>query len=337
MLELRHLRVLREISRTGSYSAAARNLGYTQPAISQQMKALERAYGTPLVVRTGRRIAFTEAGRELVRHARTILSSVAAAEATLTALANLRSGTVRLVSFPSGSASLVPGTAATMRRRHPGVRLSLTEAEPPESVRMVREGECDLALTFSYPEDDDDAVDLVRIPLVSDPLVALLPGGHPLAEQTVVRLTDLAGESWIAGCPRCSQHLVQVCGETGFTPDIAFSTDDNLAVQSLVAKGLGVAASPGLVLSCVRRTDLAVRPLEPTTYREIAVVTWPDHVRVPAIRATIDALREAARAARAHGPWYDEFTASASSAVAGSQAPGVAEAAEVTELSEVDE
>ncbi|SHF27676.1 LysR family transcriptional regulator [Streptoalloteichus hindustanus] len=306
MLELRHLRVLREIARTGSYSAAARNLGYTQPAISQQMKALERCYGTPLVARAGRRIVFTEAGRELVRHAQAILSGVAAAEATLTAMANLQSGHVRLVSFPSASATMVPSAAATMRARHPGIRLSLTEAEPPESVRLVREGECDLALTFSYPgdaDDGDDTADLVRVPLVSDSLVALLPGGHPLTDRTSVRLADLAGESWIAGCPRCQQHLVRVCEETGFTPDIAFSTDDNVAVQSLVAKGLGVAAAPALVLSSVRRTDLAVRPLSPTTHREIAIVAWPDHVRVPAVRATIDALREAVRSAQPPGPW----------------------------------
>ncbi|GGM60127.1 LysR family transcriptional regulator [Longimycelium tulufanense] len=297
MLELRHLRVLREIARTGSYSSAARNLGYTQPAISQQMKALERRYGTPLVVRAGRGIRFTEAGAELVRHAQDILRDVAEAEAAVTAVANLQAGHVRLVVFPSVSATLVPAAAAHLHRRHPGVRLSLTEAEPPESVQLVRHGECDLALTFAYPEDSDDLDELERIPLLSDPFAAMLPADHALAERAAVGLAELSGDSWVAGCPRCREHLVQVCGAAGFTPDIVFATDDSLAVQSLVAAGLGVAVVPRLLLSSVRRDDLVVRPLQPATHRKIEMVTWPDNLRVPAVAATIRAIEKAARTA----------------------------------------
>ena len=138
MIEVRHLRVLRAVARGGSFSAAARALGCTQPAVSQQMKALEQAAGTPLLVRGPRQTRLTEAGEALVRHADGILAGLTAAEEEIAAIAGLRAGRVRLASFPSGTATLVPGAVAEMRAAYPGTEVSLVEAQPPRSVEMLR-------------------------------------------------------------------------------------------------------------------------------------------------------------------------------------------------------
>ena len=150
MIEARHLRVLRAVASTGSFSAAGRELGCTQPAVSQQMKALEASVGTPLLVRGGREMRLTQAGEALVRHASGILAGLTAAEEEVAAIAGLRAGRVRLVSFPSGSSTLVPTALAALRAAHPGTRVSLEEAEPPASVELLREGDCDVALAFRY-------------------------------------------------------------------------------------------------------------------------------------------------------------------------------------------
>ncbi len=290
--------MLHEVARTGSFSAAARELGYTQPAISQQMRALERAFGTPLVVREGRRVVFTEAGAELLRHAEELLHRVTVAQTSVAAVAGRRTGRVRLVVFPSGSATLVPPAAALVRGRHPAVTLSLAEGEPPDSLHTMRSGGCDVVLGFSYPEqegqDEREAGGLIRLPLMSDPLLALLPAGHHLAGRGVVHLAELAGEAWIGGCPRCRGHLVDACAAAGFTPEITFATDDTLAVQGLVAAGLGVSVTPRLMLAAARRPDVVALPLEPAMHRSISAFTWPDLVRVPTVRIVLDAFREVA-------------------------------------------
>ncbi|MEU7732899.1 LysR family transcriptional regulator, partial [Streptomyces griseus] len=211
MIEARHLRVLRAVSATGSFSAAARELGCTQPAVSQQMKALESSAGTTLLIRTGREMRLTQAGEALVRHASGILAGLTAAEEEVAAIAGLRAGRVRLVSFPSGSSTLVPGALAALRAEHPGTRVSLVEAEPPRSVDLLREGDCDIALAFRYGSTGGEWDDLVVRPLLTDRLIGLVPEGHQLAEASSVSIGELADESWIAGCPRCRRQLVEVC------------------------------------------------------------------------------------------------------------------------------
>jgi len=300
MFELRHLRLLCEIAQSGSYSAAARALGYTQPAISQQMRALEREAGTPLVTRVGRRMRLTEAGEALVRRAEGILTSVAAAEDELAGIAGLRAGRVRLIAFPSGSATLVPAAIARLTTAHPGIRVSLTEAEPPEAMRALRGGEADIALTFAYGEGGEGPDgELAEIPLLDDPLYAVLPDAHPLCGRTSVKICELAGEPWIAGCERCRGNLLRLCGGFGFEPDIAFATDDGVAVQSLVAAGLGVALVPGLVLSaCQNPGTVAVR-VAPEPRRFVSAVVWPDSRTVPAVAAMLEALGRVAATTRA--------------------------------------
>ncbi|KIF06557.1 LysR family transcriptional regulator [Streptomyces sp. NPDC096136] len=296
MIEARHLRILRAVAGTGSFSAAARELGCTQPAVSQQMKALEQSAGTPLLVRTGREMRLTQAGEALVRHAAGILAGLTAAEEEVAAIAGLRAGRVRLVSFPSGSSTLVPTALAAMRAEHPGTRISLVEAEPPRSVEMLREGDCDLALAFRYAGASAVAEweDLVVTPLLTDRLVGLVPEAHPLAGAGRVGMAELADEPWIAGCPRCRRHLVEVCEGAGFTPRIDFATDDYPAVVGLVGAGLGVAVLPELAVESVRAKGVSTLAVEPAVEREVVALTLPDLARVPAVAATLGELVRAA-------------------------------------------
>ncbi|WP_320772976.1 LysR family transcriptional regulator [Streptomyces sp. CRN 30] len=296
MIEARHLRVLRAVAATGSFSAAGRELGCTQPAVSQQMKALEASAGTPLLVRTGREMRLTQAGEALVRHATGILAGLTAAEEEVAAIAGLRAGRVRLVSFPSGSSTLVPTALAALRAEHPGTRVSLEEAEPPKSVEMLREGDCDVALAFRYEgaTGTDEWDDLVVRPLLADRLVGLVPEGHRLARTESVAIEDLAGEPWIAGCPRCRGQLVEICEGAGFTPRIDFATDDYPAVAGLVGAGLGVAVLPELAVESVRPKGVRTVALRPVVRREIVALTLPDLARVPTVAATLDQLAGAA-------------------------------------------
>ncbi|MBC9725729.1 LysR family transcriptional regulator [Streptomyces sp. TRM68367] len=299
MIEARHLRVLRAVATTGSFSAAGRELGCTQPAVSQQMKALEASVGTPLLIRSGREMRLTQAGEALVRHATGILAGLTAAEEEVAAIAGLRAGRVRLVSFPSGSSTLVPTALAALRDAHPGTRVSLEEAEPPASVGMLREGDCDVALAFRYEgaPGAEEWDDLVVRPLLSDRLVGLVPERHPLARAGYsgsVSIGDLAEEPWIAGCPRCRGQLVQVCETAGFTPRIDFATDDYPAVVGLVGAGLGVAVLPQLAVESVRPRGARTVTLEPAVRREIVALTLPDLAQVPAVAATLDQLARAA-------------------------------------------
>ncbi|MFE0703738.1 LysR family transcriptional regulator [Streptomyces sp. NPDC058872] len=294
MIEARHLRVLRAVAATGSFSAAARELGCTQPAVSQQMKALEASAGTPLLIRTGREMRLTQAGEVLVRHASGILAGLTAAEEEVAAIAGLRAGRVRLVSFPSGSSTLVPTALAALRAAHPGTRVSLVEAEPPRSIEMLREGDCDIALAFRYGVGQAEWDDLVVRPLLADRLVGLVPEGHRLAGSGPVRIEELADESWIAGCPRCRRQLVDVCRESGFTPRIDFATDDYPAVVGLVGAGLGVAVLPELAIESVRPKGARTVVVEPAVEREIVALTLPDLAQVPAVAATLDELVRAA-------------------------------------------
>src|ERR687883_1308548 len=146
MLDVKRLRVLREVAARGSFSAAAEALGYTQSAVSQQIAALEREAGSTLIERNPRGLRLTDAGEALVRHADKILARLAEAEAELEAIAGLRGGRLRVATFPTAGATLVPHAIREFNQRHPQVELTLTDLEPHESVPLLRAGELDLIL-----------------------------------------------------------------------------------------------------------------------------------------------------------------------------------------------
>lgn len=295
VFDSRHIKTFHTVVTAGSYSAAAVALGYTQPAVTQQMKALERSVGTALFVRVGRRMRLTEAGEALARHAETILDSITVAWEQIGAVTRLETGRVRLCAFPSANATLIPEALALLAAEHPGIRVELLGDEPPDSLERVTRGECDITLAFTYPGLHEAVPDdLVEIPLLEDQLMVLMPAGHRLARSRSVRLGDLADERWIAGCMRCRVNFLHECAELGFAPDIAFATDDNLVVQSLVAEGLGVAMMPGLALSFMRLDRVTGRPLDPVSRRRVAAYVPRDHLRIPAAALVLDALKAVA-------------------------------------------
>jgi DNA-binding transcriptional LysR family regulator len=256
VLDVTRLRVLAAVSRYGSVTAAAQALGYAQPSVSHHLARLEAETGSRLVRRSGRGIVLTEAGRVLAERAEEILGRLAAAEAELAAYAGLAAGRVRLAAFPSALGTLVPVAVAGFAAAHPKVELRLAEAEPPDAIRMLREGSVDVALVFAYQDDAGAGDGLRRVPLLTDRTYLVTPprlAGDTLAEH--------AGERWITGCERCREHLVRACVAAGFVPDIAFTTDDYVASQALVAAGLGVATLPGLALAASRHPAVRTVPL----------------------------------------------------------------------------
>jgi len=295
MLDVKRLRVLREVAAKGSFSAAAESLAYTQSAVSQQIAALEREAGTRLVDRSARGVRLTDAGRALVRHADVILARLRDAEAELEAIAGLRGGRVRVVSFASGGATLVPRAIAVFRERHPAVELSLEPAEGDEAFDALRSGDADIALTIDAEFCALDAGDLEVVHLLDDPMYAVLPRDHPLAAKPRIRLEELRDDSWIAGsargCPD-TMILVRACNTAGFEPRIAFHSDDYLAIQGFVASGVGVSLIPDLALLAVR-DDVAIRALKSSPpVRRIQAATLKDGYRSPAIEAMLGTLQE---------------------------------------------
>jgi DNA-binding transcriptional LysR family regulator len=301
MLDPRRLRVLHEVARQGSFSAAADALSYTQSAVSQQIAALEREAGTILVERGRRAIRLTDAGRSLVAHTESILASLAAAEADLEAIAGLRGGRVRLASFPTAGATIVPLAVAEFSSRHPGVELSLVEAEPEESVPRLRAGELEVALVFEYlslPRTTYNRLyeGIESVHLLDDPMYLALHPEHPLAERADVRLADLQGEVWIQGDPGglCGAMHRHACQAAGFEPRVGFESDDYGVVQGLVAAGVAVSLLPMLALSNVRE-DIVVRSLgAETPVRRVSAAALPGY-RSPATEAMLAVLQRTAR------------------------------------------
>jgi DNA-binding transcriptional LysR family regulator len=295
MLDVRRMRVLREVAVRGSFSAAAEALSFTQSAISQQIAALERETGTTLVRRNARGVRLTEAGEALVRHTEAILARLAEAEAELEAIAGLRGGRLRLASFESAAATLMPLAIAAFRARHPGVELSMIMGEPEDTAPLLKSGELDLALGFDA-RIRDEVDGITRAHLISDPMFLVMPMDHPLAHKRSPRIADFADDAWIAGnydC-ECNRLINRACAVAGFEPRIAFQTDDYTAMQGFVAAGVGVSLIAELGLTSIR-DDIVVRPLgREAPVREIYAATLAGAHRSPATEAMLECLLEVA-------------------------------------------
>jgi DNA-binding transcriptional LysR family regulator len=294
MLDVRRMRVLREVAQRGSFSAAAEALSFTQSAVSQQIAALEREAGAVLVERSARGVRLTDAGAAVVRHADQILARLAEAEAELEAIAGLRGGRLRMAAFESAAATIMPVAIAAFANAHPAVELSMTLLEPEESVAALKAGDIDIAITFGAGEQEDRFGDGVEHHhLLEDPMYLVLPPDHPLARKRGVRLADLAGEPWIGGAPdcECNRLISQACMRFGFDPRIAFETDDYTAVQGFVAAGVGVSLIAELGLRTVR-DDIVIRPLGRDTPVRQIYATALTGFRSPATVAMIELLRE---------------------------------------------
>ena len=297
MLNVQRLKILREVVGQGSFSEAASALNYTQSAVSQAIATLESEAGVPLLERDRRGVRPTTAGERLNDHAGRILTLLEAAEAELGAIAGVKGGELRMASFPTAGATLMPLAIAAFRAAHPDVTLSLVEGEPEELAPRLRDGEFDLGLIFEFEGTGELGPGLRSAPLFEDPMKLALPRGHRLAGKERIALEDLADDAWVqtSEASACARHVVRICRAVGFEPRVSFESDDYLTVQGLVAAGVGVALIPQLALSQTVSYDIAVRELHPGgPVRHVVVATPGTGVSLPAAGAMLDILRDTA-------------------------------------------
>ena len=294
-LDPRRVLILKEVLAAGSISAGARRLGWTQPAVTQHIQALERSVGMPLILRHATGVKPTEAGRALLAHADAISSHLDAAASELEEMRHCQTGTVRLAAFPSLLATVVPRAMKHMAQVGATVHIRLVEAEPDEAMAMLHADEVDLAVIFTYRENmrPDIPERFQRARIATDPVALILPPTHSLAFEPDLRLADLAQEEWVAGCPRCREHLIRMAHQAGFEPMISHETDDYVVVQSLVSHGLAVSVLPRIALDAYHSPDVVVRDAPELTERTIEALYRPGAERVPSIALTLDALTQA--------------------------------------------
>ncbi|MBO0803177.1 MAG: LysR family transcriptional regulator [Nocardiopsaceae bacterium] len=316
MLDVTRLRVLVAVARHGSVTAAAHALNYAQPSVSHHLARLEAETGTKLIQRAGRGIRLTDAGRLLAERAAEVIGRLDAAENELAAHSGLRAGRLRLAAFPSALSTLVPAAASMLHDKHPSIDLRLTEAEPPEALRMLRAGYVDVALIFRHEPETLEAPEAPGTPgtpgekpapadrdlreqvLFDEPVHVIASGQAPAPAETITEMwpADLArysGQRWIAGCDRCREHLLKQCASAGFSPKIAFTTDDFVAVQALVGAGLGLAMLPGLCLRAARNPGIRTVRLRGTR-RSVVAVRYGEPPDPPATALLLEVLKSVA-------------------------------------------
>jgi DNA-binding transcriptional LysR family regulator len=302
MLDLRRLRLLRELKERGTIAAVADALQFTPSAVSQQLAMLEREAGVRLLERAGRGVRLTDPALVLVDHADALLERAALAEADLAAAAGTVSGRARIAGFQSVALRLALPAMEALRRDAPRLRCELLEAEPEEALPALALGDVDLVLgdewqhqPWRLPES------LERHELFRDPVHLVLPADHAVARRhrDAVPLTELAGEAWTTGHAAMGwEEMTQrTCRERGgFEPDIRHRTNDATVSLALVARGLAVTMLPDLVLPGrdprVALRSIAGGPLD----RAIVAVTRAMDASRPSTRAILDAVREAAAA-----------------------------------------
>ncbi|MBF8193726.1 LysR family transcriptional regulator [Nonomuraea sp. K274] len=284
MLDVVRLRVLVAVARKGSLTAAARELHYSQPSVSHHLARLEAETGARLIQRVGRGIRLTEAGRLLAGRAEEIIGRLDDTAEELAAHVGLRSGRVRLAAFPSALGTFVPEAVTLLAGQHPGLRLQLTETEPPEALRLLRAGRVDVAVIFRYDDTapEDNGISMTH--LLDDPSYLLSSG--PAGE-----IADHAESAWIAGCDRCRSHLLEICEQAGYAPRISFTSDDIVAVQALVAASLGLTMLPGLALRAHRHPDVRVAEV-PGSTRHVYAAVYGEPPPPPPPEAQLKALQE---------------------------------------------
>jgi DNA-binding transcriptional LysR family regulator len=265
-MELKQLRVLQAVGETGSFSAAADRLDYTQPAVSKIVATLERLLGTTLVDRGIRPIRLTEAGAALTERAAAAFEQIAAGELEVEAIANLSAGRLRVGTFSSAGAAIVVDALRAFRKNHPDVDFSIREIGMPSALtRSLRRGDLDLGVSFDYPEIGDTFDDdLATVHLLDDPFDVVVPRGHRLERRRTIRFADLGRENWLLGDFGADSPSFRMidrrCREAGFDPNVVYRVNDCQMAQALVAAGEGIALLPRIMLQALH-PGVAVRPL----------------------------------------------------------------------------
>ena len=291
-VEVRHFAALDAVAREGSFGRAADRLGYTQSAVSQQIATLEKIVGETLIERPGgpRAVSLTEAGQLLLRHAEAIVARLEAARADMAALRAGETGALRVGTYQSVGARVLPEVMRRFLADWPGIELGLSEpATDPELYAAVESGALDLA--FCSPPLPDGPFEMLE--LMSDPYVLLVPAAGGLANRSSVSLDDL-GDELLIGSNTCASGvaLESELAERGFGVEYAFRSDDNGTLQGLVAAGFGVALTPLLAIAPGDDRVKALRLVPKVPRRRVAVVWHRDRHRSPAARAFIEIARD---------------------------------------------
>jgi DNA-binding transcriptional LysR family regulator len=295
MVNLTHLKVLEAVARHGSVTEAAKELHYSQPSVSHHLARLEADTGAKLVQRVGRGIRLTPEGELLAQRATEILGRLNAASAELAARVGLRAGRVRLAGFQTVLSTLVPKAAVELSRSYPGIELNLVDAHPAVGLTMLRSGRVDIALIFRNadpPPHEEEGFRLTH--LLDDPL-------YLISDQPDQRLEDHRDSAWVGGCERCRAATIRACERAGFSPRIAFTCDDTVIAQAVVAAGMGVAIVNGLALHAHRAPGVHATPLAESP-RRIYAATYGDPPDPPATTALIEILASAATTLRVPVP-----------------------------------
>ncbi|WP_435808288.1 LysR family transcriptional regulator [Streptomyces afghaniensis] len=289
------LRAFLEVARHGSFTGAARALGWTQSAVSRQVASLEAASGgAPLFDRLPRGVRLTEAGRLLVPHAEAVAAALHDARRDLDALREAAGGRLRFGAFATADAALVPHALALFRARHPRVRVTREEGFTPALLDRLTAGHLDLAIVSTTGRAPLEAYELHH--LLDEPLYVAVPAGHPLAgHEGPVPLGRFADADWICGSPRPEGTLLDAALRQGFRPRVAHVVGEWTAKQGYVAAGLGVTLVPALAAEAVRPDIRLLRVLdEGAPARAVYAATVRGRSLTPAAVAFLDALREAA-------------------------------------------
>jgi len=300
MLDLRRLRLLSEFARRGSIAATAAALGYTPSAVSQQLSALERQAGLPLLDRTARSAELTDAGRRLAARAVEILAMVEAAETELSEQAGSPSGRVVVTAFPTAAVAFAPALARSLRI-HPELTFVLRQAKQRDGMLQVGSGEVDIALVDDWTGRlREHAPQTLRFfHLRTDPLLLVVPADHPMADlDKPVDLQQLLGEPWLAapsGEPS-RQVVDQLLEDAGGAPVVPWEFEGLHTILSLVARGIGIAAVPALTLAAGEPNGVIARAMPTAPVREVYAVTRAASVGRPSVAATLTAIHAAARA-----------------------------------------
>lgn len=295
-----HLRTLVAVVRLGSFAEAARHLGYTSSAVSQQISGLERATHLQLFERDAQSIRPTPAARMLVERSAESLAALDALQSDVAGLADGQIARLRLGSFPTASEAVLPHALARLAVTHPGVHISLDEDEPASLVAGMHAGELDMALVYEY-----DLVphrwmsDLVHVPLLREEILLLAPPGRP--PSTEGGLASLSDARWISTREHTAAvtFLRRACADAGFDPIMPLRSNDYDVVRGLVGAGLGIALVPAL--SMVGTPDVEVHTLPGLAVSRHVSVVQLASANHPAIGVVISALHDAAReTARRH-------------------------------------
>lgn len=302
VFELSQLELLCAVERTGSYSAAARELKMTQPAVTYQMQRLERMLGTPITVRVGRSMRLTSVGKVVQGHAEHVLAEVRSAERQINMAVGAGTATVRLAAFPSSCATIVPAALAKLRRSHPNLTVRVEQGDVPLLDDLVSRGDVDIALTYTYaPKDRGQSGPkkvgrLYRVPVGIDDISLLLPAQHHAAAHSTVSVDELLSDTFLLGSQRFARLLTELAEPFGAAPPhMVLVADDYVTMQSFVAYGHGLTLVPDLALRAHRDERVVARSLRGWPARHVAVVMWPDQYRVPAVITVTEALRAAMR------------------------------------------